>query len=296
MMVITGAQRRLDASTPSRDLARGVVAHVEMANQQLARAAQSPFAADVAAAKSEAAGFAAWLHADMLDIGTARAYYRMAIDRARRAGHDLLVGYMLGSFAVFEIDCGAPEYGLALIARGRQEMGETAHRAPRAWLDATEALSIAAARRDADAAGRALARAAKTIDQDNGSDPPPWPWVFPFDHAKLAWYRALVAVRLNRPADALAAFTESLSAVHAAPKQRALVMLEVATAARQDGTSRHDSARVDEAFGLAGDALDLGIAYSSERVVERARRFCREYPGPPMNSVRDFDNRLRSVS
>src|SRR5579875_2252390 len=107
----------------------------------------------------------------------------------------------------------------------------TGSRAPRAWLDATEALSIAAARRDADAAGRALARAAKTIDQDNGSDPPPWPWVFPFDHAKLAWYRALVAVRLNRPADALAAFTESLSAVHAAPKQRALVMLEVATAA-----------------------------------------------------------------
>jgi hypothetical protein len=28
---------------------------------------------------------------------------------------------------------------------------------------------------------------------------------FPFDHAKLAGYRALVAVRLTRPADALAA-------------------------------------------------------------------------------------------
>lgn len=36
----------------------------------------------------------------------------------------------------------------------------------------------------------ALARAAKTVEQDKGTDPPPWPWVRPFDHAKLAWYRA----------------------------------------------------------------------------------------------------------
>lgn len=295
MMAITGAQRRLDASTSARELARSVVAHVEMANRQLARAAQSPFAADVAAAASEAAGFAAWLHADMHDIGSARAYYRMAIDRARRAGHDLLAGYMLGSLAAFEIDCGDPEYGLALIARGRQEIGETPHVAPRAWLDATEALSVAAARRDADAAWRALARAAKTVEQDRGSDPPPWPWVFPFDEAKLAWYRALVAVRLNHPADALAAFAESLSAVHAAPKQRAIVMLEVATAARQDGTSKHDGGRIDEAFRLAGDALELGVTYSSARVVERARRFCREYPGPTMGRVREFDDKLRSA-
>ena len=47
--------------------------------------------------------------------------------------------------------------------------------------------------------------------------------MFPFDHAKLAGYRALVAVRLTRPADALAAFTESLSAALPAPKQRAVV-------------------------------------------------------------------------
>ena len=31
---------------------------------------------------------------------------RMAIDRARRAGQDLLAGYMLGSLAAFEIDGG----------------------------------------------------------------------------------------------------------------------------------------------------------------------------------------------
>ncbi|MGC1289018.1 MAG: helix-turn-helix transcriptional regulator [Streptosporangiaceae bacterium] len=295
LTAITGAQRRLDATTSARELARGVVAHVEMTNRLLARADKTPYANEVAAAASEAAGFAAWLHADMYDIGTARAYYRMAIDRARRAGRDLLAGYMLGSLAAFEIDGGDPEFGLTLITVARQQIGATAHPAPRVWLDAIEALSLAAARRDGDGATRVLSRAAKTIDQDRRSEPPPWPWVFPFDHAKLAGYRALVAVRLTRPADALAAFAESLSAAQPAPKQGAVVMLEVATAACQDGTARRDSDRVDEAFRLACEALGVGVTYSSERVIERARRFRREYSGPPTRYVREFDDQFRTV-
>jgi len=88
---------------------------------------------------------------------------------------------------------------------------------------------------DGDASAQALTRAAKAIEQDRQPEPPPWPpWVFPFDHAKLAWYRALVAAQLTRPADALAAFTESLSAAQPASKQQAVVMLAVATAACQD--------------------------------------------------------------
>jgi transcriptional regulator with XRE-family HTH domain len=295
LTAITGAQRRLDSTTPARELARGVVPHVEMANRLLARAGKTPFTAGVAAAVSEAAGFAAWLHADMYDTGTARAYYRMAIDRARRAGHDLLAGYMLGSLAAFEADGGDPEFGLALIADARQQIGVGSHPAPRAWLDAIEALSLAAARRDGAAAGQALARADKTIEKSQGSEPPPWPWVFPFHHAKLAGYRALVAVRLTRPADALVAFAESLSATQPAPKQRAVIMLEVATAARQDGTARRDSDRIDEAFRLGCEALGAGVTYSSERVIERARRFRREYSGPATSHVRDFDDQLRAV-
>jgi transcriptional regulator with XRE-family HTH domain len=296
LTAITGAQRRLDATTSARELARGVVAHVEMANRVLARANRTPFVTDVAAAVSEAAGFAAWLHADMYDIGTARAYYRMAIERARYAGQDLLAGYMLGSLAAFEIDDGTdPELGLGLITEARRQIGPTPHPAPRAWLDAIEGLSLAAARHDGAAADRALIRAAKIIDHNGLSEPPPWPWVFAFDHAKLAGYRALVAVRLVRPADALAAFAESLSAAQPAPKQRAVVMLEVATAARQDGQARRDSDRIDEAFRLACEAVAVGVSYSSERVIQHARRFRRDYAGPATNYVREFDDQLRAA-
>jgi transcriptional regulator with XRE-family HTH domain len=59
LTAITGAQRRLDATSPARELARGVAAHIEMANHLFSRARKSSFAADIAAAISEAAGFAA---------------------------------------------------------------------------------------------------------------------------------------------------------------------------------------------------------------------------------------------
>jgi transcriptional regulator with XRE-family HTH domain len=294
LTAITGGQRRLDATMPARELVRGATAHVEMANRIYARAQRFPFAPALAAAISEAAGFAGWLHTDMYDIGTARSYYRLAVDRAHRAGNRLLAGYMLGSLAAFEIDADDPSVGLALIAQARQQIDQAAHPTPRAWLATIEAVGHAAAGRG-NAAAHALRTAEGAIELGDTSIPPPWPWVFPFDHAKLAGYRALVAVRLDRPADALAAFAESLAAVQPAPKQRAIVMLEVATAARQDGTRRRDTARTDEAFGLACEALTIGLTYSSERVVQHARRFRHAYTGPGTGRVREFDHQLRST-
>jgi transcriptional regulator with XRE-family HTH domain len=294
LTVITGAQRRLDATTPARELARGVAAHVEMANHLLSRARKSPFATDIAAAVSEAAGFAAWLHADMHDIGTARTYYRLAIDRARLAKQDLLAGYMLGSLAAFEVDGDDPGLGLALIAEARRQIGEAPHPTPQAWLDSIEALSLAAIGKGTDA-DHALTRARRAVERTSEPALAPWPWVFSFDQPKLAGYHALVAVRLERPADALAAFADSLSATQPAPKQRATIMLEVATAVRQDGMRKKDSERIDESFRLASEALGIGISYSSERVIEGARRFRRYYTGPGTSHVRNFDEQLRST-
>ena len=115
LTMITSSQRRLDATTPAREIVRSVVAHVEMANRLTARASTPQPAVRLAAALSEAAGFAGWLHADMCDFGTARSYYRLAVDAARHARHDLLVCYMLGSLAALEFDQGDHVTGLALV-------------------------------------------------------------------------------------------------------------------------------------------------------------------------------------
>lgn len=286
----TAAHRQLDAATPARDLAGSAVAHVEMAR----RMAGHDQRAGVAAALSEAAGFAGWLHADMCDRGTARGYYRLAVGAARRAGHDLLAGYMVGSLAAFEIDNGDPVTGLRLAAQARQQFGDRTHPTPRTWLAGLQALGHAASG-DGKAADAALGRAEAAIDASGALDAPPWPWLFCFDHGKLAGYRALACVRLGRAEQALAAFAQSLQAVQPAPKQRAVLMLEVATAARQQAATTRDTAQVDEAFTLAAEALAAGQRYGSERVIERSREFRRAYTGPVTGRVRDFDRQLAAL-
>jgi transcriptional regulator with XRE-family HTH domain len=293
LTTITAAHRRLDATVPARDLAQGAVAHVQMAHRMLGHERGRGADPGVAAALSEAAGFAGWLHADMCDCGSARGYYRMAVSAARRAGHDLLAGYMLGSLAAFEVDHDNPVTGLRLVGQARQQLGELHHPTPRAWVAALQALGHAAGG-DGYAADAALGGAETAISCGEAATPPPWPWLFPFDHTKLAGYRALVCVRLGRAEQALAAFAQSLSAAQPAPKQRAVIMLEVATAARQQGTATRDTTRIDEAFGLASQALAVGHRYASERVIERSRQFRRSYMGPVTSQVREFDRQLQA--
>jgi hypothetical protein len=201
---------------------------------------------------------------------------------------------MLGSLAAFEIDNGDPVTGLRLAGRAQEQSGGPLHPTPQAWLAALHALGHAASH-DGQATDAALGRAEAALDAPGAQEAPPWPWLFPFDHAKLAGYRALACVRLGRAGQALAAFAQSLSAVQPAPKQRAVLMLEVATAARQEATASRDTARIDEAFALAGEALAAGQRYGSERVLERSRQFRRAYAGPVTGRVRDFDRQLAAL-
>ncbi|MEV0228402.1 helix-turn-helix transcriptional regulator [Nonomuraea sp. NPDC050786] len=284
---ITGAQRRLEAVTPARELARPAVAQVDLARRVLGRASRSPQADEIRAGLSEAAGFAAWVHADMQDTGSARLYYRRAVDSARQANHALLAAYMIGSLAAFEIDGDDPLIGLNLLARARREIGERPPAIARAWLSSLEALGHATARDEA-AALQALSAAEAAVRAGERAAAPPWPWVFPFDHAKLAGYRALVMVRLKRPIEAVAAFNESLSSAQPGAKQRGVLMTEVATAEAMSG-------RYDEALYLASNALTVATTYGSERVLHRVKNFRRSYAGPSSGALRSFDERLHAT-
>lgn len=287
LTAITGAQRRIEATTPARDLARAAVAHLDMANKILGRAAHSEFARDICAAASEAAGFTAWLHADMHDIGTARRYYRLSIATARRAGHPLLAAYMIGSLAAFEIENQDAALGVSLVAEARHTLGDRPPPIARAWLSGIEAVGRASCG-DRTSALAALREAERAVDASERHATPPWPWVFPFDHGKLAGYRASVMVRLGRVDDAVAAFAESLAAVRPSAKQRGVVLTEIAAVRCQAG-------EIDEAFDLAEEALSLGVSYGSERIIHHVRAFRRGYTGPMTTTVRKFDDRLRAT-
>ncbi|MBB6172057.1 transcriptional regulator with XRE-family HTH domain [Nocardiopsis mwathae] len=286
LRAITGAQRRLDAAAPARDLAGAAGSHLDLITRTLERAEHTPFAPQIAAAASEAAGFTAWLHTDMGDAGTARRHYRAAIVHARHSDDRLLTAYMIGSLAAFEIDTGDPELGLALTREAGRQLGPDAHPTACAWLACVRALGRSALGA-ASAASRDIAAAEAGVDRVDNSDPP-WPWVFAFDHAKVAGYRALAGVRLRRPHEARAAFGEAFGGARPTGKQGAVLQVELASA-------HADAGDVDEAFRLAAEALGTGVRMHSERVIGRVRRFRRAYRGPCARSVREFDAQLTGL-
>ncbi|MFI6576305.1 multiprotein-bridging factor 1 family protein [Nocardiopsis sp. NPDC050513] len=284
---ITGGQRRMDATSSARHLLPSAVAHVHLAEQMLTHSRGTPFFTELSAAASEASGFAAWLHADQGDMGSARMHYRTAVVRARQAGMRLLDVYMLGSLAAFEIDTAEdPELGLGLVREAEHVLGPAAHPTARAWLNCVAALAHAGTG-DRSAAARALGRADREVSRPGNADPP-WPWVFAFDEAKVAGYRALVGVRLRQPRDARAAFDEAFGAASPSVKQSAVLQVELACAHAEAGD-------VDEAFRLAQEALTTGIRFGSERVIGRVRSFRRRYRGPRARCVDALDDRLTSL-
>lgn len=283
---ITAAQRRMDSMVPSRELAESATSHLAMARRRQAQATGRVDRANLAAAVSEIAGFVGWLHWDMHDVGSARTHYAGSIQAAEATGDATLHAYMLGSLATLAAYEGDAVEGLALLQRAAGALGAHSPAIATAWLASLEAVAQA----DAGNARRtwsALERADEAVELIPGEEVPPWPWVFAFDHAKVARHRLTCAARLGRPDIAYAAAAgtgDYLATGHR--KQRALSQLDLASAYLHDREP-------ERAFDLAHQALTLGRETRSGRVVEAARRFRREYTGSPAGGVvKDFDRQL----
>lgn len=157
------------------------------------------------------------------------------------------------------------------------------------WLSSLEAVAQADAGNER-AAWVALDRSDEAVRAIVSDSPVPWPWVFQFDHEKVARHRLSCAVRLNRPRVALSATDDVAGFLRTGHvKQRGLLQLEVAEAHAQAGD-------LDEACRIAIHAVDLGRQIRSGRVINRARQFRRHFSGSPTAPiVRDFDDRLHAA-
>ncbi len=281
----TSAYRRLDGATPSRDLSEAVKSHMRLIQSITGAATGDGDRNRLAAVGSEAASLAGWLAWDMGDHGSARIWYGSAVKAARSSGDPLLAAYQTGSLAQFEAHMGNGTEALNLARRARRVLGDRRPPVAEAWLLSVEALAHAADgdRRSTDRALTASRAAAEALPED----PPPWPWVFTFDPAKVTACRVTCGARLGLAAWVLSDDAEALAAGHA--KQRALLMLDIAAGHLAAG-------RVESAFALARRALDAGVAYKSGRIVERARAVRRTFTtNAPPKVVRDFDERLYGV-
>jgi transcriptional regulator with XRE-family HTH domain len=285
---ITVAQRRLDGETPSRDLAQAVIAHLRMVNRKRT-ATRDPLAQQMIAARmSEIAGFSGWLHWDMHDLGSARTFYSTAIKAAASAHHPTLPAYMLGSLAALAVHEGNASEGLAILRNAATRLGPECPMIAVAWLSSLEAIAHADAHNEP-ATWQALDRAEEAVRTMPTDGAVPWPWVFQFDHEKVARHRITSAVRLGRPQMALATGSDVAGFLHTGhAKQRGLLQLDLAEAHLQSGEA-------DEAFRMAIEAVDLGREIQSGRIIDRARQFRRHFKGPAAQpSIREFDDRIQS--
>ena len=283
----TSAYRRLDGTTPSRELADAVEGHIRLI-QTISRSTNGDAdRALLAAAGSEASSFAGWLAWDTGDLGSARSWYGAAVKAARTSKNALLAAYQAGTLAQFEAYNGNGAEALNLARRARRALGQQQPAVADAWLWSIEALGHAAAG-DMHRADRALTASravAETLAAQQQQ--PPWPWVFSFTPDKVAACRVTCGARLGLPSWVLGEDVAALATGHA--KQRALLTLEIAAGHLASG-------RLDGAFALASAALDVGLQYRSGRIVERARALRRSLTtSSPPKAVRDFDERLRDV-
>jgi hypothetical protein len=276
--------RQLEQRTPARILARPVTAHLSLA-YDLANRADGKQSTRLAAAVSEIAGLAAWLHADLVDPAQARRYYKMSIAAAQQAQNPLLAIYMQGSFGQYATTAGDAAHGLRLLRDAAGRLPRSAPPTARAWLASLEAVSLGYL--GDKAALKALDDAQRYADATFSSDPV-WPWVFQFDAAKIASYRAITASRLGLPKVAAEAFSIANGSA-GSPKQTAIVAVEHARATASGG-------HLDQACALALAAYEVGSHYDSERVRQAVHDF-RASLGTraPQRVTAELDERLHSA-
>ena len=252
----TGGFRRLESTTAAAELGGPVTAHLRFIAGRLKGGGRQ-----VAAAASEAAGLAAWLAVDQANDAAAGRHYRQAIGHAQRSGSDTLAAYMLGSMALWAAETGRASDAARLLGQARQSIPQAAPPTVGAWLAAIEATAHASAG-DADATVAAWKRAETAVAAGHE---PMWPWLYPFDAAKLAGYVGTCATRLRLPRTALPALTEALEGLSPArTKQRALVLADLAANYRALGDN-------EQAGELAAQARTIGIERRSAKVLQRVR-------------------------
>lgn len=289
LRVATTAFRRMDGTTPARQLSDVVLAHLRLVQYAAGEATDETQRARLAAVGSEAASLAGWLSWDMGDAGSARTWYGSAIKAARRSGNSLLTTYQVGSLAQMEADAGNAAQALDLVAAARRHMEATPIAMAGAWLSTVEALAHAAAG-DHRSCDLALVHSLSEISHLSDEEPPPWPWVFTFNESKVEACRITCGARLGRPHWVFGSQNGAAHVVASAhAKQRALLQLDLAAGHVADG-------RLEAGYVLATQAVELGLRYRSGRVVDRARMFRRAYSSStPPRFVRAFDEKLQGL-
>jgi hypothetical protein len=257
-----------------------------MTRRLLERASDRKARAWLAQSVSETASLAGWLAWDRADDVAADRYYRAAVKLADATGNPLLTAYQLGSLGAFMVD--RDRNALAVLSLARQQLGPHPAAVADAWVSSLDAFARATLGDD-HGTWHALDQAEAACQQIDDEEPP-WPWVFTFDHTKIAAQRISCAARLGQPKHAVRVLSQVSAPESGHRRQGALFSFDLAEIYMQAGD-------LDEGWRLATAALEKATPYRSGRVVQRARSLRRRY-GDRLSQAdqRRFDDCLRKAT
>ena len=277
---ITGKYRKLEGETHAKMLLPLVREHYRFAQSLVTDSLVTD--SNGWAALSEIAGFLGWLAWDTNETGAAREAYLEAVQWARQAGEPLLTGYMLGSLGHFVVETGNAKYGLKILIDAAESIPEHVQPAPRAW--ALSLLSLAQASNETPRDARASLSIAESLSSARSEQI--WPFVFAFDEAKSARWRAQTLRTLGEHDLAIREFRE-IESLPWSPKQKALGLVgQAVSLAALD--------RIEEASDYAERAFTIGSQYRSERVLSKVVSLRRSLPTSSA-CLRTLDERLQAL-
>lgn len=272
--------RRMESTVSSEYLAPAAEGHLRLAKRVVHDKLRNSHGFAVL---SEIAGLSAWLAADRGDGAAARTRYMESIRFAEKSRNPLLVSYMTASLGHYAVESGDPKQGLQLLNQAARNHDGHTPAAARAWLASLRAVALGAIG-DGVSAVEALNEAQRLADRKPSAAQ--WPWVFAFSSAKVARYQSSALAKLGDLTGSRIAYTAAMATI-TAPKPQALAKVEHANLLVS-------FKQVDEACELAVDALQVGKAYGSERIVAGVRALHSKLPATSRRT-RELDQMLTEL-
>jgi tetratricopeptide (TPR) repeat protein len=242
----------------------------------------------LAAIASEAAVEAGLVCCDQREFPASRSYYRLATELAHEADDPLLGAFAFGSLSSNLLtEVGDRSGAVSLLERARTLAARGGSPMTEAYLAAAEA-EAQAKMGDADAALRALDRIDGALDRSNGGKE--LPWLYWFDPGVIAGWKGQSYLRVGRLGDAETLLATALSSWDRSfVRDRAITLVDLASVRLHQGEP-------DECCRVAGEALDIAMATSSPRLVQRVRDLRDELqPRSGCSGVRALDEKLATA-
>lgn len=231
--------------------------------------------------------FLGWLAFDASDHSTARAYYQEGLFVARSSGDHNLTLFILGHIAILALSEGKLVEAVTVVESQIELVLQTTCQLTRSWFSAVEA-TVRSISGDRASCHAALDRSRKAFLKA-GSAPAP-PWLYSFDHSRLAAYEGGCLERIGELERARTTWDRALELLpDDRVRDRAVYLIHLATVYARLG-------EVEKSCALGEEAIVIALETSSVRITEQLGNLRTQLnPWNETGPVRNLDRYLARV-